>query len=202
MNYHDAQRGSGHIVLIIAAVVVILGGLGFVLWNNFLRTPAASTSSTTSTSSTNTSDSTGASIADMISIPEWGIKGPTSGVAGLKYKIGTVYNMQSLVFTTPILEADSECGVGYAPAITRYEGTAVANIGAGSAGNPEATAAEAYETMAVPNTSYVAKARIGDYYFFVLRPQAVCDSATAEIDAELGVVFAATREFILNAETE
>jgi len=40
MNSSLSQKGSAHVVIIIIFVIAILGALGFVLWNNFLKPEA------------------------------------------------------------------------------------------------------------------------------------------------------------------
>ncbi|MFZ3010178.1 MAG: hypothetical protein WA030_04165 [Candidatus Microsaccharimonas sp.] len=187
------QGSAAHIVVIVVLVLAVLGLLGFVFWQNFMNKTETATSTTETTTTTEPVEST----EQKLTVSEWGIEGSYTSTKDLEYKIDTTNDISVLEFTSPAVAAiDGNCNE-YTAGIVRYLGDEVTYIGAGSTGNPESTGKGIYESMDVPNASWEAKAHIGDYYYFMSRPQSACESdqADALIDVQ-----AAALEFLLDAK--
>jgi hypothetical protein len=191
------QQGSAHLIIIIALVVVVLGALGFVFWQNFINKPV--NSEVSKTSITGSAANGGETSAKKLVVSEWGIDGNYESVGELQYNLRTSFGETYLEFTSPeVAAAGEDCDV-YSAATVRYSADDVTYIGSGSTGNPESTGKGIYETMDVPNSSWVAKAHIGDKYYFMSNPQSGCDNAAQESATEK--VRAAAVEFLLDAKT-
>lgn len=184
------QTGSAHIVIIIILVVALVGALGFVFWQNFMNKSAIVGNTNTSTSKAGD-----VSEAKTLTISEWGIKGSYSGNKSLSYAIGSSEGTDNLQLTSDIIKPGGLCDNN--GSIARYKGDDVTTLGAGSTGNPEITAKDAYENMSVPNISWRAKAHIGAYYYFLSKPQSAClkDMVGESIADESEMLSGSTTEF-------
>jgi len=89
MNKYKNQNGSAHVIIIIIVSIIIVGALGFVFWNNFIKTKSNSTakSEITNTMSTDTqnkeSNSTATNLVDMDFM--------TSDNLGIHYKMPSTW---------------------------------------------------------------------------------------------------------------
>jgi Tfp pilus assembly protein PilE len=221
MKSRNIQKGSTfHIVIIVILVAAVLGLLGFVFWQNFMNKKDAQTktSSTSVTKTSQTSSANPSAANTELTIPEWSVKGTyqntSANLVGLTYvfeRIDPTTNKtidttsdkaQWLILTTPTIQASNDCKDSYTGAISRYLGDPITNIGAGSDGNPDISAADAYAAMKVPNTSYEAKAHVGNYYYFLSKPQALCASENDPLVTATGYVFTATQEFMTNLKAQ
>lgn len=69
------QTGSVHIVVIVALIVVVLGALGFVWWNNFHTKPVAKSSqSQASNSGTSTTQQPNTNAPSTLTLVDWKVK--------------------------------------------------------------------------------------------------------------------------------
>lgn len=147
MKTSKSQSGSAHLIIIIILVVALLGALGFVFWQNFVNK--------TDVVSGNTSSN------KTITIKEWGVKGTYSGDTIYNY---TFSEFGSLSLTSSLLSTDCADSVGY---ITRATANEDAIFGSTSTGF---TAKEAYDG----GKDSWGSAHVGDYYYFLVSPQAGC----------------------------
>jgi hypothetical protein len=184
------QTGSAHVVVIVILAVVVLGLVGYVFWNNFLKAKPSTSktaSATTSTSKTaSTAGTTTTTGKNTITVPEWGVKGSISESDISGYSFNT-YGDLSL--TGPSLSSACEDSTGYVSRATAGEdaifGSTATNM----------TAKQAYDSKA----DGWASAHVGDYYYFVTSPQASCQSAadaTAQSD-----LFDGIKEFVTNLQS-
>lgn len=97
MKKKQSQQGSSHLILIISLVIVILGALGYVYWQNY------------------GSSTHGASATHALNIEEWGLTGSYNGSVPLVYKV----NGNSLRLG---YDNRTDEGLGPTASIFRYKG--------------------------------------------------------------------------------
>lgn len=179
------QQGSAHLIIIIVLVVVVLGALGVVFWQNFANKSDSASDASTKSSTVSSKRST--------SIPEWGVKGSYSYTKDLDYSFITSGDFSYLEITTPNIYNDKMCSEGSTGAINRYRADELVYSGVGS----EGVAASAYYGSANADTAKVAKAHVGDYYYFMESPQALCvEDEKSALGIEVGEVYKAAKEFV------
>lgn len=196
MKSRIKEQGSAlHIVIIIVLVLAVLGLLGFVFWQNFINKPVG-TQNTAGDTNTSAIDTGSTSATRTLTISEWGIKGDYTGTKEFGYVIESGGYSPAVRLTSDVL-VDVCTNTGD---IFRFKADEVTNLGPGSTGNPDITAKDAYDTMAVPNISWGAKSHIGDYYYFLARPQSACleDMVGKTLADEWQMLFGVTEEFFNN----
>lgn len=175
MKKRQNESGTANLPIIIALVALVLGLVGFVVWQNFLKAKPAATS------------------AGSITIKEWGIKGTDSNAAGLAYKYKTISGINYVGFTNPALEANNECAGG----IGRIQRLAPNDLFYDETGRSYGAAKGYYPTA--PNA---AKAHVGDYYYFYNLPQQTCAYGNKIMNDAENQVTAATKAFLESATTK
>jgi cytoskeletal protein RodZ len=149
------QQGSAHLIIIIALVVVVLGALGVIFWQNFMNKPV-DTETVSTSSDSNTSPS-----KHLIGVSEWGVKGETGELENASYTITTETSQTSgdyevLRFSaTPSLPDNCKESYGKVVRLTADQQMPNATVPS------EETAKEAYDS----NQSSGA-AHVEDYYYF------------------------------------
>ena len=109
MNKQQSQIGSSHLILIIALAIVILGGLGYVYWLNYMQPKVAENT---------------VSVTDnkkYLSINEWGVKGEYDSSYGVRYEISD----SSAAFL--LSNADEACSHRILKTISRFSADDVIN---------------------------------------------------------------------------
>ena len=181
-SYNNQQGSTAHIVIIILLVVAVIGLLGFVFWQNFIsKEPAVESNNASTTDVVN--DESELVTAPKLAITQWDIGGDYSdNSVQLTYEIETRFDGNILSFSEARLAdaegCDEPTAAGY---VVRQ--TADEEATQGSTGNG-LTAKEAYDRYAAGEPSEFAPiAKVGDYYYLMTGPQAVCseDQAIANI---------------------
>lgn len=159
MKQNKYQSGSGHIVIIIALVVVLLGALGFIFWQNFMQSkPNEKSNNTTTITTLNLNDG-------YLVLEDWNVK--------IKYPT----DLGSNVIT---YEKGSD-GDYYDFSTER-----VSALG-GNCANLVRLVRQTEST--VPDTSgLIQVAQVGEYYYFINGPQTACSELDAG-DTHINIVF-------------
>lgn len=161
----SSERGSAHVILIIALVAALIGVLGWVAWQNFM--PKDKT--VTSTAQSNTKNE---SATKTLDVTEWGAQLPLSkDIEDLTYKYEASGNTSTITFKSPRLP---NCDYGSTGYIVRgSEGTVYYSA-------PDGT------DVSFNKSDHKA----GNYYYVYMSPQAPCssESDTAGMDLESSIV--------------
>lgn len=120
MVKNSSQNGSAHVVVIIILVVALLGALGFIFWQNFLKPPVNEVSKIARPSTAASSQNEEAK-RETLSISEMGISIDTTNLSQhLRYSIEDTDGM--LVAKLGTIETQDECKDGYLGSIVRIKG--------------------------------------------------------------------------------
>jgi hypothetical protein len=164
VNKKQSQSGNTHLVIIIVLVVLLIGALGFVYYQNFIQ----SNNSSKSVASTKTvKSSTVAAKPEVttnegyLTFSEWGIK--------LKTPVGLADNRITYYKIANNSELD-----GYNFSTSRVE----AQGGACSSSSPQFSSLGIISRSTSPNTEEASPptlvGKIGDYYYYYAHPQSIC----------------------------
>ena len=210
MKKLNNQTGSAHVIIIIILIAAVLGLLGFVFWNNYLKVkPSADTTNKTTNSQQSTN--TPVSQTDFV-VKEWGVVGSyqqvSSNTNDLNYKFKKIDLSNNkivvasasdsgayLVITSPAL--DALCGSDAGLPISRATGESTMSAGVGY---PDSTAAEVYKSISETNKNYSAKAHVGNYYYFLSAPQGACADPNTSNTSE-GDILKVAKSFLENLKT-
>lgn len=174
-----SQTGSAHVVIIIVLIVALLGAVGFVFWQNFLKPSNKQADNASLTSSKDAQGTSQSKLSDKdsqeisqpkLSINEWDVGGDYTGNgARLAYSI----KGSSLIFTDSRL-AGTECE-GYGGSISRQTANEEAYNGNG------ATVKVAYD-QGRSSDKFSPIGHVGDYYYTFMGQDVACpDESLAQI---------------------
>lgn len=158
------QTGSGLAVVSIVIIAVILGALGYVLWNNLSSKSAIDQQTNAAQRNETEEDSGGTSSEGYVVINEWGVKFPI--VNDLK-SMEVQYNQR---------ESQDE------PSQTYYVFTTarIQSLGGQCAKQPLGDTAILYQyaekPIATPDGELVNKEAINGYYYVLSSPIAACST--------------------------
>lgn len=185
------QQGSAHLIIIIALVVVVLGALGVVFWQNFANKSDSASDASTKSSTVSSKRST--------SIPEWGVKGSYTYTKDLDYSFISTGDSVYLELTTPTIYADKYCSKAHTGIINRYKADELVYDSIGS----EGVAASLYYGSTDSSTAQAAQAHVGDYYYFMTSPQGLCvEDENSAMGIEVADVYGATKQFVNSLQAE
>jgi hypothetical protein len=87
MVKNSSQNGSAHVVVVIILVVVLIGALGFIFWQNFLKSPVGEWSRVEGTQNTEKQPPSENRASYVLNIPELNLKlDVDSKLKGLAYQ--------------------------------------------------------------------------------------------------------------------
>lgn len=180
MNKQKSQQGSAHIIVIVILVIALLGTLGFVFWQNYVKVDdSGKVSLVDNEKTTNEESDSGKAAVDnneYLSISEWGIKGTYTGAHALEY---TIADNVFLSFKSSDLTGG--CSDFMVAGISRYTGDQLMKDISPFDINTMTTVSEFY---AVDNIgTYSGNKHIGDYYYVYVSPQAGCYQNGTTADA-------------------
>lgn len=182
------QKGSVHIVIVITLVLALVVALGFIFWQNFIhKSQTSSQQETTKTTDTQKKSPTVTTTDEKtLEIPEWNIKGTYSYGKELNYEIVNLPNDKSyLQLTTSTISSNKDCAQGYSGVIERYGLNEMVET---TYGDP-VTAKSIYD-------SRKDKSQVGDNYYIVSGPQALCADANDPVQIEANEVLKAAQGFV------
>lgn len=180
MNKNKSQSGNTRILIIIVIGILLLGGLGFAVWQIFIK-PKNVNTQTNSNELEVPAETTGTNTSAIengytLSIDDWGIKGLYKGNNRIKYATDTKFS-QSISFTSDDLTGD--CRSYKVGSIQRLTGNQImedVDPGGYDSSGDKRTIDEAY-------SGSVAKF-IGKYYYIYVSPQQACyQESTKSYDA-------------------
>jgi len=182
------EQGSAHLIIIVALVVILIGALGFIAWQNFGpdTTEKTSTTETVETDTAEVFEPEEEAVKPELTgtkylvISDWGVKFPYIG--NVEIKIGEKSAKTIGLTTDQLIKYGDDCSTTGGGLIVR-----------GFAGDNAYVAGE--ETYA----DLYAKGmvgKIGDYYYMYQASQALCDkqekSGTSQNNAKLIISSSAT----------
>lgn len=157
INKTLSQKGSAHAVIIVILVVALLGTLGFIFWQNFIKPETAqNTNSNTSKTENKEKTTDDTKKSNQLVLNDWGVKftiaAPLASTE-VKYK---ARDANSYVFTTSRIEAlGGECTkspYGDTASLIRFT----------------------EKPVAVPDGELINESPINGYYYALSGPIASC----------------------------
>lgn len=164
MRLKQPQRGSSHVIIIVALVVLLFGALGYIFWQNISNQPANDSENTQNT----TQDSEVSQLEPLyLELSEVGIRIPyfaseDTFTASAPNEFGAV-NIYSMV------AADAGCTYEYNPD----------NDPAGSIGNISSYATDSEFFPGSESSEFFRVVVIGDRGYVLRSPQNTCGSDEA-----------------------
>jgi|ETNmetMinimDraft_4_1059912.scaffolds.fasta_scaffold59069_2 hypothetical protein len=168
MKSTHSQRGSSHVIIIVLLVALLIGALGYILWQNVMNQPANESVTNSDTTQTTPESATEGELP----ISEWGVKGSYDSSETIGYRINqfgsaTVYYGNG---------SEDDCEV--LGSISRSLADDDAIVGSTFSGY---TTQEAFE-MGLGD----ARSQVGEYYYLYTGPQTnECSSESFDADRQL-----------------
>ena len=75
-SHHTHEKGSAHVIIISILVAALLGALGFIFWQNFIKKADVSSNASSNQTTAPTASTTTVSSTKYLVVTEWGAKFP------------------------------------------------------------------------------------------------------------------------------
>lgn len=181
------QTGSAHVIIIVILVIVVLGAVGFMFWQNFINKPAANDTTNQMTQQKETPSTTD-SDSKTLTVTEWNIKGSYNGDQTFSYEIFPTDDNALL-----LKKGDSlACGKGIG-SVYRLKSDEKSSF-FGTSGM-EMTAKDIYASGDVTYQAF-----IGDYYYFLKDASTACPTDNVS-ETDRAALIQATKDFVPSIES-
>lgn len=169
------ESGSAHVILISLLIIIILGLLGFVFWQNYVQKKPVSSVDTASqvANSSKAKDSQGTSRNnDYITLSDWGVK----------------FNKSQLKSEVVVTKVSDEFGNFYDFTTKRVQAIGGMCAGSGSTGRSYALASIARSATKndepIGSDAVNNNLPIGGYYYYVSAAQGACSEESKDIQGQ------------------